>query len=487
MAGFRNDVLFGQATELTNTANDQFQSFTDGVNTWGYFKSNGSPEGVVTADKGSICSDVVNGDIYYKTTNSANTGWSLLSGAGSTALPQYSVALGTGVSSLSSVGPSATVGAILQSAGNASDPVFSTAAYPSTSTQGDILYSSAANTIVGLAKDANATRYLSNTGASNNPAWAQVDLTNGVTGTLPVANGGTGRASFATVNGIVLGNGTSALGLTGAGTAGQIFVSNSPSAPAFASSTAADFSFTNATAATARTLTVSHSDNTSTSSTANYTASVGGTSAGDAWYQASVGSSRSYAWGIDNTDSQALKMATAAAATVSPSSTALWKMTSAGEMTVPLQPCFMASLSTNQLNVTGDGTLYTVIYDTEIEDRNGDYNNATGTFTAPVTGTYLLGHNPAITGLGAGFGLYSINVATTGRSISMQRGNASNAYETVTGGAGLYQGCTVIAPMTAGDTATFTLSVGTNTKTVDITATAGSGNTASFCWGFLLG
>jgi hypothetical protein len=69
-----------------------------------------------------------------------------------------------------------------------------------TYTQGDLLYSSAADTLAKLAKDTNATRYLSNTGASNNPAWAQVDLSNGVTGNLPVTNlaGGSGAsgASF---------------------------------------------------------------------------------------------------------------------------------------------------------------------------------------------------------------------------------------------------------------------------------------------------
>ncbi len=63
--------------------------------------------------------------------------------------------------------------------------------------QGDILYGSAADTITALAKDTNATRYLSNTGASNNPAWAQINLTNGVTGILPGANGGTGNGFFA--------------------------------------------------------------------------------------------------------------------------------------------------------------------------------------------------------------------------------------------------------------------------------------------------
>lgn len=72
-----------------------------------------------------------------------------------------------------------------------------------TNAQGDILYATANNTFAALAKDTNATRYLSNTGSSNNPAWAQVNLSNGVTGTLPIANGGTGITT-ATPRSIVL-------------------------------------------------------------------------------------------------------------------------------------------------------------------------------------------------------------------------------------------------------------------------------------------
>lgn len=57
-----------------------------------------------------------------------------------------------------------------------------------TSVQGDTLYASAANTLSTLTKDANATRYLANTGTNNNPAWGQVNLANGVSGDLPFAN-----------------------------------------------------------------------------------------------------------------------------------------------------------------------------------------------------------------------------------------------------------------------------------------------------------
>lgn len=54
--------------------------------------------------------------------------------------------------------------------------------------QGDVIYGSAVDVFSKLTKDANATRYLSNQGTSNNPSWNQVNLANGVTGTLPDGN-----------------------------------------------------------------------------------------------------------------------------------------------------------------------------------------------------------------------------------------------------------------------------------------------------------
>ena len=101
-----------------------------------------------------------------------------------------------------------TSGQIVASNGAGTQPTFTTATYPKTTAQGDLLSSTTANAVVTLAKDANATRYLSNTGVNNNAAWAQVDLTNGVTGVLPIANGGTNANTMATSTGIVKYDGT---------------------------------------------------------------------------------------------------------------------------------------------------------------------------------------------------------------------------------------------------------------------------------------
>lgn len=103
--------------------------------------------------------------------------------------------------------------------------------------QGDILYGSASNVLSALAKNTSATRYLSNTGTSNNPAWAQVDLSNGVTGQLPLANGGTNANLTASNGGIFYSTASAGAILSGTATARQMLQSGSSAAPAWSTAT----------------------------------------------------------------------------------------------------------------------------------------------------------------------------------------------------------------------------------------------------------
>lgn len=98
----------------------------------------------------------------------------------------------------------------------------------STWTTGDLLYATAANT---LGKRAIGTTGYALIVSGGLPTWGQLSLTAGVTGILPISNGGTGLSSW-TTNGVFYG-GASAMGQTAAPTSGQILVGNAGGQPVF--------------------------------------------------------------------------------------------------------------------------------------------------------------------------------------------------------------------------------------------------------------
>ena len=115
--------------------------------------------------------------------------------------------------------------------------------------------------------------------------------TSALTGTLAVGNGGTGATTL-TANGVVYGNGTSAVGVTAVGSTGQVLVGNTGAAPSWAtvsSSLVSSFSagttgFTPSSATTgavtlAGTLGVANGGTGLTTLTANYVPYGNGTSA----------------------------------------------------------------------------------------------------------------------------------------------------------------------------------------------------------------
>lgn len=162
--------------------------------------------------------------------NTVGTGSITIAGSGSTlttqltGLTNHAVLVGAGTATITNVGPTATAGQVLQSAGAAADPAFSTATYPSTTTVSQILYSSATNVVSGLTTANNAT------------------VTTGATG-IPVLT------SFTTNGSLLIGSG-SGVPLIGTLTAGTgISITNAANSITIAS-TGSGLNWTDVTGAT---------------------------------------------------------------------------------------------------------------------------------------------------------------------------------------------------------------------------------------------
>lgn len=73
---------------------------------------------------------------------------------------------------------------------------------------------------------------------------------------------------------------------------------------------------------------------------------------------------------------------------------------------------FLAYQSASVPNVTGDGTVYNVIFDTLTYQVGTGYNNANGFFTAPVAGNYAVSGCVAVTGFGTS-AFFSVYISTS--------------------------------------------------------------------------
>jgi len=163
--------------------------------------------------------------------------------------------------------------------------------------------------------------------------------------------------------------------------------------------------------------------------------------------------------GVDDGDDNTFKGGTTAIGT------GTWlKVTSAGIVTQPLQSSFLVWLDTELSNVTGDGTSYTVIYDTEDYDLNADMALGTSTFTAPVDGKYMLSTSSYLLTIN-GFNTLRVSISTSNHNYAILSHD--------TGGHVVENrsfALSVLANMDANDTASIVIFVsdGTGTKTVDV-------------------
>jgi len=94
---------------------------------------------------------------------------------------------------------------------------------------GDLLYASTATALSKLA-DVTTGNALISGGVSTAPAWGKIGLTTHVSGTLPIANGGTNATTTPTSGAVAYGTGT-AYGFSAAGTSGQFLISGGTGSP----------------------------------------------------------------------------------------------------------------------------------------------------------------------------------------------------------------------------------------------------------------
>jgi len=127
---------------------------------------------------------------------------------------------------------------------------------------------------------------------------------------------------------------------------------------------------------------------------------------------------------------------------------------------------FMAVLTADQSNVTGNGTEATVICDSVSYDRRGEYDNTTGIFTADRTGKYnftgTIRINPTLS-----VTTCVIKLVTTSRTYYVFRGDTDSLRD----GSGLitFNGSFIGIPLSAGNTARLTVLItGLAGDTVDI-------------------
>lgn len=134
--------------------------------------------------------------------------------------------------------------------------------------------------------------------------------------------------------------------------------------------------------------------------------------------------------------------------------------------------CFLAYNSADDDNVTGDGTTFTVEFDTEVFDVGSNF--ISNTFTAPVTGKYQLSGMVSLEQIDAGHDIV-VRIITSNRQYIFN-------HEGATAHAELSIPFSTLADMDKGDTAYVQVTVSGGTKTVDVSGTDAS---ETFFCGFL--
>lgn len=134
------------------------------------------------------------------------------------------------------------------------------------------------------------------------------------------------------------------------------------------------------------------------------------------------------------------------------------------QITRPLQPSVGAALSVEKSNVTGDGTNYSpVVLGLELHDCGSNF--AANTFTAPVSGKYLVCFSTYMIGITSSHTKVDVRLTASNGTLHGRRSAPSKVYG-ITNQVGY--GVAGIIDMDAADTLVAGVTVSNGTKVVDL-------------------
>lgn len=139
-------------------------------------------------------------------------------------------------------------------------------------------------------------------------------------------------------------------------------------------------------------------------------------------------------------------------------------------------PVFLANMETTPVDVTGDGTLYKVLFDTIEIDTHQAYDPITGEFTAPISGYYNLQFSLHLLALESNHRQMEVELVAGLRNFGFGRCNPYDAgYVVVPDYHTISVPGSIPTAMLAGQVAYVQFSVLSGTKVVDL----GSGGAAA--------
>lgn len=313
--------------------------------------------------------------------------------------------------------------------------------------------------------------------------FPKVNLASEVTGVLPVANGGSGAGTL-TNHGVVLGQGTSAVVATAAGSAGQVLQSGGASAdPVY--STATYPSTATGTGTILRANGTNWVATTATYPTTTTVSQILYSSATNVIGGITTGNNGLLVTGNTGIPSilagpgVAGKVLLSNSATAPSFSTAVYPSTAstAGNVITSDGTNFassalptrvsnaLATLATTIANVTGDNTFYgPIVFDTATFNVGSNYAVGTGFYTAPVTGKYLCCCSVSLQNLGIAHVTGEFRLLVNGSTYTR---SSFNPYIMSAGGIFTYT-FSLVVPATATETLSFGCVVAGGTKTVGI-------------------